>query len=203
MNRTPHFAQDVAQLPDHAFDTRSSTWWGVVGFITIEAVGFALAFAAYFFLMAQEKQWPASAMPPDLGWGSVTLLILLLSVIPNIWVDKVARQEDLRKVRLGLIVMSIAAAVALVSRGFEFDHLNVAWDRSAYASILWALLVLHTFHLITDFCDTLVLTALMHTEKGDRGRRYVDTSENALYWHFVVASWVLVYLIMYWVPRLT
>jgi hypothetical protein len=32
--------------------------------------GFALAFAAYFFLMAQERQWPASAPPPDLLWGA-------------------------------------------------------------------------------------------------------------------------------------
>jgi cytochrome c oxidase subunit I+III len=199
----PRFLHDVSPLPDHAFDTRSATWWGVMGFVLIEAVGFALAFAAYFFLMAQEKQWPASAFPPDLLWGSVTLVILLVSEIPNLMVERAARRYDQQGVQRWLIVVALFAVAALVSRALEFDHLNVPWDRSAYASILWALLVLHTFHLITDFCDTLVLTALMHTGKGDRGRRYVDTSENALYWHFIVGSWVLVYLVMYWVPRLT
>ena len=99
--------------------------------------------------------------------------------------------------------MSLAALPIFVARGFEFDHLNVGWDRNAYGSIVWALLLLHTVHLLTDWVDTLVLTALMHTDHGKKGRRFVDTSENALYWHFIVGSWLLVYLVIYWVPRVS
>lgn len=196
------FVHDVSGLPDHGFDTRSVTWWGVLGYVAIEGAGFALAIAAYFFLRGQEMQWPPSALAPSLGWGTLTLVLLLLSEIPNIWLDKAARAEDLRKVRLGLILVSVAAAVTLVSRAFEFAHLNIAWDRNAYGSIVWALLLLHTVHLITDLYETLVLTALMHSRHGDRGRRYVDTSEDVFYWHFVVASWVLLYVVIYWAPRL-
>ena len=29
------FVHDVSGLPDHAFDTRSLTWWGVLGYIAI------------------------------------------------------------------------------------------------------------------------------------------------------------------------
>jgi cytochrome c oxidase subunit 3 len=196
------FVGDASQLPDHAFGPRSTTWWGVCGFIAIEGAGFALAFAAYFFLMAQEKQWPASAFPPDLLWGTLTTALLLLSEIPNVWLKRVAEAEDLPKVRIGLVIMSLIVLPIFATRAFEFVHLNVAWDRSAYASITWALLTLHTFHLITDWVDTLVLTALMHTKHGAKGRRFVDTSENALYWHFVAISWVLVYAVAYWAPRL-
>ena len=168
----------------------------------IEGAGFALAFAAYFFLMAQERQWPASAPPPDLLWGTLTLILLLLSELPNIWVKRAAEAEDLPKVRRGLIIMSAIVLPIFVTRGFEFVHLNVGWDRSAYGSITWALLLMHTIHLITDWVDTLVLAALMHTRHGAKGRRFVDTSENALYWHFIVLSWLLVYGVIYWVPRL-
>lgn len=196
------FVHDVSALPEHAFDTRSVTWWGVAGFIAIEGAGFALAIAAYFFLRGQEMQWPPSALPPSLGWGTVTLVLLLLSEIPNIWLDKVARAEDVRKVRIALILVALFGAIVLVSRAFEFAHLNIAWDRNAYGSIIWALLVLHTFHLVTDLYETLVLAALMHTRHGEHGRRFVDTSEDAFYWHFIVASWVVVYLVIYWVPRL-
>jgi cytochrome c oxidase subunit 3 len=63
-------------------------------------------------------------------------------------------------------------------------------------------LLIHTVHLITDLYETLVLTALMHTRHGEKGRRFVDTSEDALYWHFIVGSWVLLYIVIYWVPRL-
>lgn len=198
----PRFVHDASGLPDHGFDTRSLTWWGVLGYIAIEGAAFALAIAAYFFLRGKEMQWPPSALAPSLFWGTTTLVLLLLSEIPNIWLDRAARAEDIGRVRLALIAVSAAAAIVLVSRAFEFAHLNIAWDRNAYGSIVWAILVMHTVHLITDLYETLVLTALMHTRHGERGRRFVDTSEDALYWHFVVGSWVLLYLVVYWVPRL-
>jgi len=196
------FVHDVSGLPDHAFDTRSLTWWGVLGYIAIEAAGFALSIAAYFFLRGQEMQWPPSALPPSLGWGTATLLLCLISEIPNIWLDRAARAEDIRRVRIGLVLVSLFAAAICVTRAFEFAHLNIAWDRNAYGSIVWALLLLHTVHLLTDLYETLVLTVLMHTPRGDRGRRFVDTSEDAFYWHFIVGSWVLLYVVIYWVPRL-
>jgi heme/copper-type cytochrome/quinol oxidase subunit 3 len=197
------FVGDVSKLPDYGFGHRSTTWWGVSGFMAIEGAGFALAFAAYFFLMAQERQWPASADPPDLLWGTLTLVLLLISEIPNVWLKRAAQALDLRKVRIGLVAMSLIVLPIFVTRAFEFDHLNISWDRNAYGSITWALLLLHTVHLITDWVDTLVLTALMHTHHGKKGRRFVDTSENALYWHFIAISWVLLYGVIYWVPRLS
>jgi cytochrome c oxidase subunit I+III len=33
------------------------------------------------------------------------------------------------------------------------------------------------------------------------GRRFVDVSENAVYWLFVVFSWLPVYAVIYGVPR--
>jgi cytochrome c oxidase subunit III len=196
------FVGDAAALPDHGFGPRSTTWWGVSGFIAIETAGFALAFAAYFFLMVQERQWPAGAPPPDLLWGTLTLTLFLLSELPNQWVKKAAEAENLPKVRQGLIVMSLIVLPILVTRALEYDHLGISWDRNAYASITWALLFMHTVHLLTDWVDTLVLAALMHTRHGQKGRRFVDTSENALYWHFIVISGLLVYAVIYWVPRI-
>jgi heme/copper-type cytochrome/quinol oxidase subunit 3 len=197
------FTRDLSELPTHAFGARSLTWWGVVGFMLIEGTGFALAIAAYFFLMSQEQLWPPSALPPKLLWGTLTLVVMVLSEIPNVWVKKAAEEERLRDTRIGLVIMSIVVIPLLVLRGFEFANLNIGWDRNAYGSILWALLLLHTTHLLTDWVDTLVLAALMFTEHGGEGRRFVDTSENGLYWHFVVLSWIPLYVVIYWVPRMT
>jgi len=63
------------------------------------------------------------------------------------------------------------------------------------------LLGLHTVHLITDFADTLVLAVLLFTGPLE-GKRYVDASENAMYWYFVVAAWLPLYLVIYWGARL-
>jgi heme/copper-type cytochrome/quinol oxidase subunit 3 len=84
------------------------------------------------------------------------------------------------------VVCLAFGVVFLVIRGFEFTALNCAWDTNAYGSILWAIMGLHTAHLLTDVVDTGVLTALMFTRHA-RGRRFVDVSENAFYW--TSSSW--------------
>ena len=58
MIREPRFTDDVAALPTHKFGPGSLTWWGIIGFMVIEGSAFAMAFAAYFFLMGHEQGWP-------------------------------------------------------------------------------------------------------------------------------------------------
>jgi hypothetical protein len=59
---------------------------------------------------------------------------------------------------------------------------------------------LHTTHLVTDTWDTAVLDALFFPGPLE-GKRYVDVSENALYWYFVVLSWLPIYAVVYLAPR--
>ena len=56
-------------------------------------------------------------------------------------------------------------------------------------------------HIVTDVGDTLVLTVLMFTRHG-HGKRFADVEDNAFYWNFVVLSWLPIYALIYWAPRL-
>lgn len=202
MSLTPSFIEDVATLPTHAFSHRSLTWWGVIGFMVIEGTAFALTIAAYFFLMSQEQQWsPGPWQPPDLLAGTLFTLVLLLSEIPNAMIKKAATSYDVAAVRKLLPLMVAIGLLLFIIRGFEFNSLNVLWYDSAYGSIIWALLFLHTTHVVTDWGDTVVLWQLMKTPHGEAPRRLVDTDENALYWRFVWLSWLPIYVLIYWVPR--
>jgi heme/copper-type cytochrome/quinol oxidase subunit 3 len=94
-----------------------------------------------------------------------------------------------------------AVGVALLAiRAMEFTVLNVRWDQNAYGSAVWALLTLHTLHTATDVYDTGVLAALAFVKHFD-GRKFSDVDDNALYWHFIVWSWVVLYAVVYWTPR--
>ena len=202
MARPLRFVGDLADLPSHAFGHRSLTWWGTIGFMVIEGTAFALALAAYFFLMSQEQSWPPPPFdPPDLLAGTLFTLLMLASEIPNTMAKHAAEHGRLREVRRLMIVMLVIGGLLFVIRGFEFASLNVFWYDNAYGSIMWALLVLHTTHVLTDYIDTAVLAGLMHTRHGVEGRRFVDVSENALYWRFVWLAWLPIYLLIYWVPR--
>jgi heme/copper-type cytochrome/quinol oxidase subunit 3 len=193
-------ALEVRALPSFGFSHRSLMWWGTLGLIAIEGSVFALTVFAYFYLRSHSSQWPLDGEPPLLRWGTLNTLILLVSVLPNHWTKRAAERLDLKQVRIGLVVCLALALAFLWVRTLEFQALNTRWDADAYGSAVWMLLGLHTLHLATDAFDTAVLAVLMFTGPLE-GRRFVDVSENALYWYFVVFSWLPLYAVIYWAPR--
>jgi cytochrome c oxidase subunit 3 len=193
---------NLGKLPLHGMGTQSATWWGTLAFMLIEGTGFALSIAVYLYLMSLATTWPIDAPPPDLRPGTLVTLILLVSLVPNILISRWAARQDLRKVRIGLIVMSILGIAPLIVRIFEFPALQISWDTNAYGSVVWLLLGLHTTHIITDLADTLVLAALMFSRHAQNARRFGDVQDNAMYWNFVVAAWLPIYGCIYWLARL-
>jgi cytochrome c oxidase subunit III len=196
----PGAALDVRWLANVAFSHRSLMWWGTLGLMAIESTVFALAIISYFYLQSHAPRWPLSTPPPALFWGTLNTVVLVASAWPNHLAKRAAERLDRHSVQVWLTVCLAMALAFLVIRWLEFEALGCRWDTDAYGSIVWTLLGLHTFHLITDTWDTAVLTALFFTGPLE-GKRYVDVSENALYWYFVVLSWLPIYAVVYWAPR--
>jgi heme/copper-type cytochrome/quinol oxidase subunit 3 len=193
-------ALDVSALPSFGFSHRSLMWWGTAGMIAIEGMVFALTVVSYFYLRSHAQTWPMRAAPPDLIWGTLNTVILIASLIPNEWAKKAAERLDLAQVRLALIACLAFGLAFLVVRVFEFGALNCRWDDTAYASVVWVIMGLHTAHLLTDVLDTAVLAVLM-VQPAIEGRRFVDVSESAVYWYFVVLAWLPLYAVVYLSPR--
>lgn len=191
---------DVSRLPTYGYGSRALTWWGTAGMILIEGVVFLGAIAAYLYLRTRAGEWPPAGGPPDLFWGTLNLAVLGVSAIANQWTKHQAERENLAGSRLGIALCTGFGLLLLGIRILEYQHLNTTYTGSAYGSITFGLLTLHTAHLLTDFIDTVVLAVLMFRGPLE-GRRFVDVSENCLYWWFVVVSWVPVYLTIYIAPR--
>jgi cytochrome c oxidase subunit 1/cytochrome c oxidase subunit I+III len=191
---------DVRHLPSFGFGTRSLLWWATAGLMLIEGTGFAIGVAMYFYLRDINAAWPLNAPPPDWRWGTLNTIVLAASMVPNEFVKRAAQRLDRRATRAWLVVCLLFAIAFLGVRTLEFASLNVTWHANAYGSIVWFLLGLHTTHLVTDTIDTAVLTALLYIGPL-QGKRFVDASENALYWYFVVLSWLPIYAVIYIAPR--
>jgi heme/copper-type cytochrome/quinol oxidase subunit 3 len=194
-------AIDVSRLPTYTFGIRSMIFWGTAAFMIIEGTMFVIAVVVYFYLLQAAPQWPLGVGPPALLYGTLNTLALLASIWPNQWTKKAAEAHDLRKVRIGLVVCLAFAVLFMILRVFEFRYLNCSWDTNVYGSIVWLILGLHTFHVLTDAGDTLVLAVLMFTGPLE-GKRYSDVSDNALYWYFVVFTWLPLYAVIYLAPRM-
>jgi cytochrome c oxidase subunit I+III len=193
-------ALDVSALPTYGFGHRSILWWATMCMIAVEGTVFALAITSYLYLKGRVPHWPPGTYEPNLLWGTVNVAILVVSAWPNLLAKHAAERFDLGAVRLWMFVCMVLALAFNIVRFLEFGALNVRWDTNAYGSITWVLLGLHTVHVLTDFLDSGVLTAVVFCGRMDE-QRFVDVSENSMYWNFVVFTWLPIYALIYLAPR--
>ncbi len=192
---------DVSRLPTYAFGHRALTWWATWSMIFMEATMLVILLITYFFLRTAVPHWPpGTTPPPDLLWGTLNAAIIVVSLLPNHLAKQASESLDLKRTRLWMLVTLAFALAFGVIRIFEFKHLNCRWDQNAYGSIVYLNLGFHTAHLLTDMVDTAVLIALMFIGPVE-GRRFVDVSENCIYWDFVVVIWLMIYAVLYLAPR--
>src|SRR4051812_41445822 len=170
-------AIDVSGLPDFAFGSRALTWWGVCGFLAIEGTMLAICFVSYFYLRTRVLEWPpAPVRPPALFISTINLVVLLLSIVPMYLLGQAAKRLDKRKLILWTIVCDVFGLIFVTIRAFEFGSLNVWWDTNAYGSVIWTIIVIHTFHLVSEVTETIVITLILlrgHTEP----KYFVDSTD--------------------------
>ena len=201
--RPVRVAGDLSGLPDGAMGPTNLIWWGNIGFMLIEGTAFALAIGAYLYLQSRSVSWPPSGDAlPGLFWASIFTVALCASEIPNLWVGRETHRKNAGAVRVGTFAMALIGLVLVGIRFVELNHLNVRWDQDAYGSVVWMLMILHTSHLITDLGDTIVQSIWLYTHRIDTDQ-FSDVEDNSEYWTFVVISWLPIYALIYWIPRLT
>ena len=193
---------DVSALPSIAFGPRAPLWWGVVGLIAIEGTALAMLIAAYLYVRRNVVEWPpAGTSLPALGLASGELLVLVVSLLPMILVDRAARREEYLPVTLGLGVGTAFGLASLALRALQFANaLGTRWDADVYGSIVWFLLGMQAMHVITSTVENALLLAVLVIGPVER-KDYVDAHVNALFWYFAVGTWIAVYALVYLAPR--
>ncbi len=200
---------DVSALPPTAFGARAPVWWGNTLLMLIETTTVALTVASYFYVWQNSQQWPPPRVDqypplldpaPDLPAGTANALLLAASCLPMLWVDRAARRRDAVAVKAGLALVVLVGVVAIVLRFFEFPALKFHWDDNAYSSVVWAMLVLHLFYLALAAGEALVVLVWVALFGLD-DKHAVDVTLTAGYWYWTAATWVLLYAVVYWAPR--
>jgi heme/copper-type cytochrome/quinol oxidase subunit 3 len=177
-------------------------YWGTLSFMVIEGWTLGLVGMSWFYLRQNEQHWPPLRTPdPSLLIPTINLVVTLISLVPARLAAKSAGQLDRSGVRRWLYVSGAAGALILALRWFELWDLNVRWDTNAYGSVAWLLVGLHATLILMDVADTFGL-AVMFTRTELPPHYYSDTTDNTMYWYFMVASSIPVYLIAYVGPRI-
>jgi heme/copper-type cytochrome/quinol oxidase subunit 3 len=200
---------DISELPRHEFDTYDPVWWGNSVLLAIETSMFAILIATYFYLRQNFALWPppvaqltATLNPlPQLLYGTLNTILLVLSCIPMVFTDLSARRGDRFMSQVGLMAAVVCGVVALVLRSFEFSAVYFRWDSNAYGSVVWFLLGMHMMHLAILTTEAVLLAVWIFTREYDMKHR-VDIVTLAVYWYWVVAIWLVIYGVVYFTPRI-
>jgi cytochrome c oxidase subunit 3 len=202
---------DVSDLPSAALDHRSSIWWGNFLLLMIETTMFGILVAAYLYVRVIDfKQWPPPLVDvhppiyhplPELKIASINLALLLFSVFPTIVVDRCCLRRRVGVVRIGLVVCILLGLTCVALRCFEFKSLHFRWDSNAYGSVTWTILGMHLLHLVTGTCENLLMAAwLFRHGLDDKHAR--DIRVGCVYWYWIAGTWLLLYGLIFWGPRL-
>ena len=189
---------DVALLDDHAFSYRAPIWWGNLLMIFIEGAAFALLVVSYYYIRRNFNTWPPErTYLPDLGVSTANVILQLASLAPMWYAAKLAfAHEPPEQVGRWLMIVVAFGLAAIVLRGFEFRALHTRYDSNAYGSVTWMILTIHLAHLIAGSLETLLIALVLFKGPVER-KHYTDATVMAVYWYFVVGSWLALWLVVF------
>lgn len=192
---------DVGHLPNLVSRSRGTLWWAMVLLVTIEGTVFATLATTYFYLRMGEPSWPPAGVdPPRLLLPTINTLILLTSSVPVFLGDRGITRGHQRRLVWGMTTAALLGALFLFLKYTEYRDVSYSWDDHAYGSIVWLIVGFHSAHVLSVVLKTIVV-ALLAWRGYFNEHRHLGVQINGLYWHFVVAVWLPLYVVLYWAPR--
>ncbi len=191
---------DVSALPISTVDSRSLIWWGNLGMMAIEGSLFAMTIATFLYYRTANLDWPPATVPkPDLMLPTVNLILLILSVIPALVADRAGARMHRKGVVLGMSLVVLVGIVFLAIRVVIMANIGYKWSDHAFGSIVWVVVGLHTFHTFAATGENAMLLSYAALKPMTKSR-YLDFRCGAVYWYFVIVSWLPFYFLIYIQP---
>lgn len=184
---------DLATLPREPAPRHSSGWWGALIAILTEATLFAALIAAYFYLRLRSARWPIGDIErPKLLLPTAGLVVLVASSV-TAW--KAGRSVAQRaSAAIGWLAVTIGLGlVFLVLQAKDFADKHFGVDTNATGTMYYTVVGLHSAHVVAGILllGFAVVRLAVHPRRPLTAR---TVEVVVLYWHFVDAVWVAVFV---------
>ena len=178
---------------------------GIVGMwclICAEAAIFIIFVVAYIYYIGKSLSGPTPAQVLELPiLGTICLLSSSFTVH---WAVSALRKDNIRNCTLGLAATVLLGTIFLLTTAQEWYHLihdeGLTIKTNLFGTTYYSLVGLHATHVVVGLI-MLSLTLAFSLA----GRVKEEHSEKlevlSLYWHFVDAVWVVVFLVVYVIGR--
>jgi cytochrome o ubiquinol oxidase subunit 3 len=166
-----------------------------------ETMLFAGLVFGFWILRLGAPVWPPPLQPrlPILVTG-INTVVLLASSAAMVAASRALRGEADRRLLLRrLVLVAALGASFLVIQGYEWTRLvrfGLTVSSGAYGGTFYTLIGAHGLHVVGALA-WLTVTALLVARGGLLDGRRGAVRACALYWHFVVALWPILYVTVY------
>lgn len=175
----------------------------MVMLMVTEASLFAYFLTAYFTLRFRADVWPPAGIPmPELVLPAINTGILLLSSVPMYWADHSIRHGNQGRMRLGLGLSFLLGVTFLAIQVWKALQWPFTPATNAYASVFIGLTAFHGAHVVAGLVMNAVTQLLAWLGYFNEHRR-LGVQVTGLYWHFVDAVWIVVFLTIHVSPYIT
>ncbi len=170
---------------------------GMLLFIISEVMIFGAFFTAYFFIrVVNHDPWPPKGIVFPESVAGVNTAILLSSSLTLHWALTSAKRGNRFGLKAGMLSTFLLGLTFLFVQINEYVHVGFAPHFAAQSTIFFALTGLHGAHVFIGLCALLMVTI-----RAFRGHYSPEAHRGlevpGIYWHFVDAMWVVVYLTVY------
>ena len=196
---------DLAVIPHNSIGDWKLPSRGIVGMaclIVAEATIFIIFVVAYVFYQGKSLSGPT---PHDvLELPIVTTICLLSSSITVHLAVMALHRSKVKSCSLWLAFTVLLGAIFLCGTGREwYDliyHEGLSIRTNLFGTTFYSLVGLHATHVLVGLL--LLSLALFFSLRGQMTSKHTERLEVlSLYWHFVDAVWVVVFLVVYVLGR--
>jgi heme/copper-type cytochrome/quinol oxidase subunit 3 len=171
----------------------------LVFFIGAEAMFFAALISSLFVLRTSLPVWPPPLQPRlPIGITTANTVVLLASSAAMALATRALARHHRREVVRWLAAAGVLGALFLVVQGSEWVRLishGLTMSSSTYGTTFYTLIGTHALHVVGALAWLIATAGL--AARGRGGARAPLVRGCALYWHFVVALWLILFVAVY------
>jgi len=173
---------------------------GMLMLLAGETMFFGGLIAAFLQLRLSASVWPPAGQPRlPAGLTALNTVVLLVSSYAFGRALRAIRADDRRGLTRWLGWTGVLGATFLAVQGIEWIrlvHFGLTVSSGIYGAAFYTLIGVHGAHVVGA---VTWLAVVLRGATGGRYRRgaHVSLSCCAMYWHFVVALWPILYFLVY------
>lgn len=172
----------------------------ILVFMGAETMFFGALISALLVLRLGMAAWPPPLEPRlPIAVTGLNTLVLLASSVTVALAGRALRRGDRARAARGLRITAALGALFLVVQGYEWIRLigfGLSLASGVYGTTFFALIGTHGVHVLGALVWLLVTTALVARGRFADGRAE-PVLACAMYWHFVVGVWPVLYVAVY------